>query len=100
MTQENDFKGALKDLNKAMTHWMNPGKRIDLIHRNWKEIETALRIADRLQSGEVSESMKMIGTKSQEFIPGCGPNIGPSQYEKTFKAMIKQMIDEVCRDTR
>jgi len=76
MTDKHDFEGALKRIEEAQS-W-----RDAFTIQEQAAIQTALRLAHRLQNGEVSENMREEG-----YIA----NIGPAG---TFTAMAAQMIKE------
>ena len=93
MTQQHDFKAALEDFKsiesdinmmKSLTHTSQPAYIDGSIEvSTYKAIQAALRMADRVQSGEVSEDMRE---------EGYAANIGPAG---TFKAMPAQLTKEV-----
>lgn len=72
MTEQHDFKSALDD---DPLYWRATHK---------ETIQTALRLADKLQSGEVSEGM--MNVLKNEY--------GLVTYKDIFKAMAAQMIKE------
>lgn len=57
------------------------------------EISQALLIADRLESGEVSQ--KMIDAAARYRLSECRSEQGRADANGTFKAMAKVMIEEV-----
>lgn len=95
---EHDFKGVLETIRTV--ELMRKDEIEKVIKRNIKEIRVALRLAHRLQSGEVSDGMLLAAKGSEhdhssfeawkEF--DCG------QCNSRFKAMTAQMIKEVCDD--
>lgn len=93
MTQEHDFKTALADLES----YQNGNYDVDLVlEDNFTAIQTALRLADRLQSNEVSKGVEKTGVDLR-FIQDQRDN-----YKNTamiFKAMSAQLIKEIKNDT-
>lgn len=58
---------------------------VEMEENEVKTIQTALRIADRLQSGEVSDEMMEVGYSEGD---GC------TYASSVFKAMAKELIKE------
>lgn len=83
MTKNNhDFRAALEAC------YILSNEPLLYCHR--KTIQFALRLADRLQSGEVSEEMYN-AAENIEFSEYCGAE----DIETQFKAMTAQMMREV-----
>lgn len=85
MTDKHDFKGA----QVWFEHHTKKGELR-------KELDTALyalRLAHRLQSGEISKDMRYAGNKQKP----PGP-IGLYWCEVIFKAMAEQLLKEVQND--
>ena len=90
MTNKHDYKGGSEALTTDTPVARVLREMLDV--RFYGAIQSALRIADRVQSGEVSEGM----------INACCPNRTLSKQNKQllskdFKAMTAQMIKE-CED--
>lgn len=94
MSDKHDFKTAL-------VWWQIQLKKYPQEQAQDAAIQTALRIADRLSSGEVSEEMATEGIKvmSAEFPQHIEPTqaILIGQPKSIFKAMTQQLIKE-CGD--
>ena len=94
-----DFKEALEDFNITVDFIKNIG-RVSSLHKNdffpknghIEVIQAALRIADRLQSGEVSHKMEIKGLKMPPDEFGTHP-----WPDDVFKAMSGQLIEE-CKN--
>ena len=86
MTDKHDFKAALEKL-ETKGRVKTLGSEFFFSTEECLTIQSALRIADRLQSGEVSEFMAKKG--AQEFYGGRS-----NTPEGVFKAMAAQMIKE------
>lgn len=82
MTDKHDFKGALDAL-------YNPYNGLSDKHRHVCEL--ALRIADRLQSGEVSVDMLLASDGQHEY----NAYLSDEDAKMIFKAMAQQMMKEV-----
>lgn len=85
MTDEYDYKAALEGYNKG---W-SVGDLLAWDKKYKREIKLALRLADRLSSGEVSIETHKAG---QAVITKPYHSM---QSEEIFKAMTAQMIAEV-----
>ena len=81
MTQEYDFKGALDAIDN-FTNAVNGGEVVFTVAQCAETIKFALRLADKLQSSEVSEGMNKVGWNRQH-------------PDAIFKAMTKQLLEEV-----
>lgn len=84
---ELDFKGALDDLDVASREAIKAGFSF------WDDplnvtIQTALRVADRLQSGEVSDEMYKKSEEHDILYHRV------ASHDDIFKAMAKQLIKE------
>ena len=119
---EYDFKGALEgiDAYKGEGWWCpNCGdtdcsyegnctycgfhiETNETLDNNLKTIQFALKLADRLQSGEISEKMSTEGVKimSTQFPDEYEPlkAILVGQPKDVFKAMMAQLMKEVSKD--
>lgn len=78
---KHDFKAALYDFESSDQSILQEG--------NYETIKTALRLADRLQSGEVSGEMIFEAKNLRDRIQDEDPS-----DELRFKAMAEQMIKE------
>lgn len=78
MTDKHDFSAALESLD-ACRYWYEDKLGVE----RTEAIQTALRIADRLQRGDVSEEMQR-----------AAYSVDPKVRTNIFKAMAKQMIEE------
>ena len=86
MTQEHDYEAA--------SEWVSTSADFLPSHmqHHYKTIQSALRIAQRLQIGEVSfESRRII----ENLMMVCGCNVPmPELEERFFKAMAAQLLKE------
>lgn len=71
---EYDFKAALSSMTDAS----------DWVEENYDTIQSALRLADKLQSGGISAGMVKVVDDKQ-----------PMSCDRTFKAMAEQLMKEV-----
>ena len=86
-----DFNAALEELG-SLNLWPSFSKEMGAVTTNYllqnkKTIQTALRLADRLQRGDVSEEMDQIG---RETLLKYG-----NGTQEMFQAMAAQLLKEV-----
>lgn len=90
MTKQYDFKGALASINES---WASYCRQQSVeVPEHIKASILALRIADKLQSGEVSDKMVYEGAF------GLEKGIGSKRYRQCFKAMAQQLMKECEND--
>lgn len=85
MTDEFDFDGAL-EAYEADVVGNNEFGYMNWVQDNAEEIQAALRLAARLQSGEVSEDMRRAGVNNFDL---------PKNVDVIFEAMAQQLLKEV-----
>lgn len=81
--RDHDFEAVLQEFEMS-EHSLSGGLYLEPYT---EIIHTALRIADRLQSGEVSDGM---------YVAGSEANVGPrlTSHSYIYQAMAKQLIKE------
>lgn len=95
MTEQYDFKGALDGFEKIKNIFMLEHLKTAVWSiTHIKEILIALRLADRLQSGDVSDGMFIEAFNSIPFFKEGGVD-DTEAFSYIFKAMSKQMIKEI-----
>ncbi len=93
MKDKHDFKAALSGVNYLLTQQTCIG---NLSPDDMAAIQYALRLAERLQSGEVSEEMIKDGHDEMLLATLEGNVSGDNRpIIKAFKAMAAQMIKEI-----
>lgn len=93
MMDKHDFKGTLNDINEI---YETSSGKLTVIQGGSadKAIQEALKIADRLRSGEVSAGMLEIAFDYER-----NENYTPVQAKKfAFKAMAQKLLKEVEND--
>lgn len=88
MTDKYDFKTALEEVLQMEEVFSRLAQK-----ETWPAIQTALRLADRLQSGEVS-----VGMVDACMSVYCPEKTHRGRKKKYFKAMAAQMIKETQND--
>ena len=91
-----DFKGALEWIEN--TTWANSygddrdgDEMLDIVIH-------ALRLADKIQRGEVEMSVSVVGgDEYRKFNRGCTPH--KTMVDEIFKAMTKQLMEEVKNES-
>lgn len=90
MTQ-NDKHGFKQTLNGIEGQTLFDANREQLSPKEMKAIRTALRLADRLQSGEVGDAVMKAGWEQIYPSDRATPNM-------VFKAMAQQLLKEIEND--
>ena len=81
-----DFKGALGNFTAPRNSELGFSRmKVDIAQPDYEAIHTAIRIADRLQSGEVSTGV----------LKAMGDCEDDAPWLVVFQAMAKQLIKEV-----
>jgi ppGpp synthetase/RelA/SpoT-type nucleotidyltranferase len=93
---EMDFEGALKwvddafaDIDESRAKLRKSSPVLDRVEGRIKTIQLALRLAKRVQSGDVSEKMSEAGGDKD------GTYYGDADVDAIFKAMSQQLMKEV-----
>lgn len=103
MDKQYDFKAALAAMKIEFAQFDTFGTTYRVVHFNdepnhIKALKAALRLADRLQSGEVSHSVACAGMWAacdMEYDEYNDLSISTDDAAGVFKAMAAQMIKEV-----
>jgi ATP-dependent Zn protease len=98
------MKNDFKEISEKMCNMkvaLHDGYSPELYHLNYKEVDKillALKIADKLQSEEVSHSIQWVG--SEEILNAENHKKGTLNIAKeAFKAMATQLIQE-CKEEK
>jgi hypothetical protein len=94
MTDKHDFKGAFRKFSLLTTKSYIGDRYEECGGANVDTILKALKIADRLQSGEVSNEMAWFDSDT-DFTKGKAFSISQHERRELFKAMSQQLIKEV-----
>lgn len=93
MTDKHDFKAALEDIPIIKSNPVTPedfNKAIAWAEKYHDTFLAALRLADRLQSGEVSEDACIAALRELK-----GKNVTLNTVEGCCKAMSAQLLKEI-----
>jgi len=89
MTNKHNYEAALEDVSRQHT---SSKSSYNILIDNKHAIQSALRLADRLQKGEVSDEMLRAACAHPDQLGG--EKYIPQITAKKFKAMSAQLIKE------